>query len=224
MLPKSRRVPPPLSDHDQRLIAAALRKNGNNRKAAAPESGYSMRKVCQYCVEHHVPLPYVIFDRTRKCGPDSKGDLILASLAKHGNDAFAVVAETGCAISTVRKWAKRKGVALVKHGRCSSASKVQWNAENKAKLRDLFMKVPRPTIAEMAQAFDATESAIDTAASRFGYAKVQYRQVLHPEYQKPSATIGQERKCMICPNMFISESPWHRQCPRCFAVNCEIAA
>jgi hypothetical protein len=97
----------PLTDADKLLIAVALRKTGSSRTRAAAESAYPIHTVCCYCVRHKVPLPFTIFDWTRKCGPASKEHLLLALLQRHGNDPFAVGAKTGCCITTVCKWAWR---------------------------------------------------------------------------------------------------------------------
>ncbi len=218
----------PISEADGRTIAAALRNNGNDRGRAAAESGFPVRTVYQYCFRHNVPKSFTIFDRTRKCGPDSKEDTLMASLKKHGNDHYAVVAQTGCSISTIRKWAKRNGVTLPKRGRSASEAKVDWNAGNVAKLRTLFLKVPRPSMEEMGKVMGTTDPAIQTVASRFGFTRwesARKADALHPQYQKPdSGIVHRERDCLICDKPFISEGSHHRQCTRCYANNSEIAA
>jgi hypothetical protein len=94
-----------------------------------------------------------------------------------------------------------------------------------AKLRRLFIELPRPTIEEMARAFGTTESAIQTPASRCGYALMEHRNALHPQYQKPGATVGHsERDCMIWTRPLFGEGSHNRQCPRCYEANGEMAA
>ena len=72
-------------------------------------------------------------------------------------------------------------------------------------------QTPKPQIYDIAQAMGTTISGIQTALSRYG--------VTNP---KRGGTVRQ-RGCMVCSRPFMSEGSHHRQCPRCYSMNSEVA-
>ena len=85
-----------------------------------------------------------------------------AAVERFGDDNHAISAELDITISAINRRRVRLGLPR----------KMVWNAESKRRLLEMATRTPRPSTAELAEAFDATEGAIQTALSRRGVAVV----------------------------------------------------
>jgi hypothetical protein len=198
-------------------IAQALRIHFNFRTHAAKALGICVQRVQRYAEAHNVPQGWVVHKAT-----NSKVDKVLQALAENGNDRVVAAKIVGAHVGNVYRIARLHKIPLSprpKVGRKPPVMPlVRWDADNVAKLRDMYLKVPTPSKAEMAAAFNTTESSIQTVLSRKGL--VRNAAITGAAWKNEKLPLN----CLCCRRPFVSEGIHNRQCPRCFAENSEMAA
>jgi len=204
-----------VSDTD---IAQALREHGNRRLNAANALGVGVWHVNKYAERHNVPMPWII----RPCSHNSKETKILEALAANGNDRVKAAADSGRAVDTVERWARVHKIKLAPtpkvEPKAPTLPLIRWDDGNVANLRDMYLQVPKPSVAELAAAFGTTVSSIQTVLSRKGIVRA-------PAVSgTPWKNEQRARDCLCCRRPFVSEGTHNRQCPRCYAENSEMAA
>ncbi len=199
-------------------IAQALRSNFNVRTHAANALGINVQRVKKYADAHNVPQAWIQYD-TRK---DSKESAILKALAENGNDRVAAAEALGANLGSVYRWARRNNIPAAARKPVERKPPVmpmvRWDPANVAKLRDMYLKLPTPSKAEMAAAFNTTESSIQTVLSRKGL--VRNAAITGAAWKNEKRA----RDCLCCRKPFVSEGAHNRQCPSCWAANSEMAA
>lgn len=158
--------------------------------------------------------------------------MLLDAVQRHGPNSKAVAAELGLSHGYVNAQRRRLGVPSPKGwataiGNAKRAAdpralpKVVWTDAKRFELAEMAMRSPRPTTAEIAQAFRTTESAVWIALSRFGITKGIVG-VAPGELKDLS---GFKRiACLSCERPFVSEGKHNRRCSKCKGNDHMVAA
>lgn len=168
--------------------------------------------------------------------PRFSDEALLGAVERHGPNSTAIAHELGFSQGYVNVQRRRLGVpspkswttagknverAKNKEGGVDGVGHVRWTNAKREKLAEMAMRSPRPGNGEIAAAFGTTESAIQTALSRYGISK-DAKGVAFGELRDLS---GMKRiACMTCQEPFVSEGKHNRRCNRCKGNDHQVAA